>query len=147
MLYRGFLFSFVVETQDYATMKEPLKSKLKRAAIYMLGFSATPLFTACYGVPTADYEIDPSPFDDISGVVYGSDTNAPIPGIKVSVPALEISTTTNSEGRYHISHHFEASTRVRFEDIDGKENGEYFNNADIATSANHLYTNITLRKK
>ena len=127
-------------------MKQSIKSRLKRAAMYLLGFSATPMLTACYGLGYYDEDIDPSPFEDIYGVVYGSDTDAPIPGIKVSIPTFGISTTTDKDGKYLFKQGFETSLRVHFEDIDGAENGSYRNNSTIVTSTDHINTNITLQK-
>lgn len=115
--------------------------------MYLLGFSATPMLTACYGMPYSEDEIDPTPFDDISGVVYEHDTMKPIPGIKVSVPTYDISTTTDSEGRFYIDHFFSSSVRASFEDIDGAENGEFYSNAYIVTSENHHNQNAVLREK
>ena len=115
--------------------------------MYMLGFSATPMLTACYGMPYDVRGIDPTPFDDICGTVYDAETHKPIPGIKVSVPTLDISTVSDSEGRYHLDHFFDTSVRVIAEDIDGKENGDYYDSAQIVTVDDNLNTNFSMRKR
>lgn len=127
-------------------MKEPLKVKIKRAAMYLLGFSATPMLTACYGMPYQD-PIDNVPFDGISGGVYDAHTGNPIPGIKVSVRGLESYTITNKEGLYYIDQHFNGAVSVRAEDIDGEENGEFFYSEKHVTSLENHDTNFTLQQK
>ena len=75
------------------------------------------LFQACYGVPMDDNVT-------ISGVV-NSKTNAPIPGIKVSVTHLTPSRYTNEDGIFNIFAPRLDSYELLFEDIDGPKNGSY----------------------
>ncbi|MEE0916310.1 MAG: hypothetical protein U0L45_07370 [Alistipes sp.] len=126
-------------------MKEPLKVKIKRAAMYLLGFSATPMLTACYGMPYQD-PIDNVPFDGISGGVYDAKTGEPIAGIKVFA-GNTVSTTTNSEGRYFLDHHFDQAVRVTAKDIDGATNGEYFDSSTFVTSLDNHDTNFSLMQQ
>ena len=128
-------------------MKQSIKSKIKRAAMYLLGFSATPMLTACYGMPV-DYEpVDPTPFEDIGGIVLDSKSGKPIPGISVTTHDLEASAITNSEGKFFIDRHFTTSHSIRVEDIDGAANGKYFDHNTIVNSQNHLNITIHLYPK
>lgn len=130
-------------------MKEPLKVKIKRAAMYLLGFSATPMLTACYGMPYQG-PIDNVPFDGISGGVYDAKTGEPIAGIKIfATPDANttVSSTTNSEGRYFLDYHFNRAIKVTAKDIDGTENGGlYLNSSAFVTSLDNHDTNFTLRQ-
>lgn len=126
-------------------MKQSIKSKLKRAAMYLLGFSATPMLTACYGI-AYDEEINHVPFEGLSGGVYDAHTGNPIPGIKVSVRGSDIYTTTNKEGLYYIDQHFNGAVYVRAEDIDGEENGEFFYSEKHVTTLDNHDANFTLQK-
>ena len=110
----------------------------------MLGFSATPLFTACYGTPTTDYEVDPSPFDDISGQVVDRKTDTPIKGIEVSVRGTDIKTTTDSNGSFYIDQYFTSSVEIQAKDIDGAENGDYYNSSEEVRSTNNHNIKISL---
>lgn len=125
-------------------MKEPFKSKLKRAAMYLLGFSATPMLTACYGVPTEYEPTDYTPFDDISGQVVDRKTDTPIKGINVSVIGTDIQTTTDSNGFFYIDQYFTSSVEIYFADIDGAENGDYYNSSTEVRSTNNHNLKITL---
>lgn len=145
MLYRGFLFSFVVVfIQNLANMKESFKSKLKRAAMYLLGFSATPMLTACYGVPTEYEPTDYIPFDDISGQVVDRKTDTPIKGIEVSVRGTDIKTTTDSNGSFYIDQYFTSSVEIQAKDIDGAENGDYYQSSEEVRSTNNHNIKISL---
>ncbi len=127
-------------------MKQSIKSRLKRAAMYLLGFSATPMLTACYGLPS-DYDepFDFDPFDDISGTVVDRKSDKPIPGIKVSVAGEEdISAITNADGKFYINHSFEHSVVIYAEDIDGKENGYYWRHREQITDENNIDLTISM---
>lgn len=111
-----------------------------RAAMYLLGFSATPMLTACYGLPTNYNEpFDFDPFEDISGTVLDRHSDKPIPGIKVSIDGKEeINAITDSEGKFHINYTFDHSEVISVEDIDGKENGYYWNQIEQVTDENNI---------
>ena len=127
-------------------MKKSIKSKLKRAAMYLLGFSATPMLTACYGLAYSDDVIGPIPFEDIHGTVYSED-GEPIPGIKVSSPEYKISTITDSEGKFHLDQYFDAPpVRITADDIDGEQNGKFYHSATIVTDADNDNANIKMFK-
>lgn len=127
-------------------MKQSTKTKLRRAAMYLLGFSATPFFSACYGVPTNYEDIyDLDPFDDISGTVVDSKTDKPIPGIKVRVASQEdISAITDADGRFHIVHQFDHNVVIYAEDIDGDNNGSYWRHYEDITNENNIGLNIAM---
>lgn len=129
-------------------MKQSIKSKLKRACMYLLGFSATPILTACYGVPTP-YDEPHLPFDDISGTIVDAKSRKPIAGIKVSIRNDQnISTISDSNGKFYIDHFFEDSCIVDCEDIDGKENGEYQKSFGRRVNAeNNLDVTIAMYEK
>lgn len=132
-------------------MKQSTKSKLRRAAMYLLGFSVTPFFSACYGVPTNYQDIyDFDPFDDISGTVIDRKTNKPIPGIKViaiSESDEMVSTFTDDDGKFHISHHYNHNIILNFYDIDGDNNGRYWRQVKNITDEDHLNLTITMLSK
>lgn len=125
-------------------MKESFKSKFKRAAIYLLGFSATPMLTACYGVPTEYEPTDYTPFDDIIGQVVDRKTDTPIKGIEVSVTGTDIKTTTDSNGNFYIDQYFTQSVELYFADIDGAANGDYYNSSTEVRSTNNHNLKVTL---
>ena len=125
-------------------MKQSIKSKIKRAAMYLLGFSATPMLTACYGMPI-DYESDDStPFEDIGGVVLDMKSGKPIPGISITTYDMSASAITDSEGKFFIDRYFVTSQTLNAEDIDGAANGKYLDHNAVANSQNHLDITIHL---
>ncbi|MDR1127408.1 MAG: hypothetical protein LBL06_04685 [Treponema sp.] len=77
------------------------------------------IFQACYGTPQA------TGFDVlIRGVVKSKTNGSPIKGIKVSANNLYSYEKTDEDGEFHFYIPKEDCT-IRFEDIDGKENGLY----------------------
>ncbi|GBU27412.1 hypothetical protein R84B8_00942 [Treponema sp. R8-4-B8] len=77
------------------------------------------LFQACYGMP-----MDNDNNVYISGAV-SSKTNNPIQGIKVSVTNLSPDRYTNEEGIFNLFAPRLESYELRFEDVDGADNGSY----------------------
>ena len=117
-----------------------MKSTTRRCLLSLLGFSAAPILTACYGMPYEDWA--DMPFDGFSGKIVDVDTQEPIPNIKIhfteqidSTKVVEHSTLTDAEGRFSFDHHFNHGVRISFSDVDGKENGLYqdmtFNISDL----------------
>lgn len=104
---------------------ENIKQKLRRSVLYLLGFSAFPMLTSCYGMPQ-DY---PYPDEDpkIEGNVL-TDDQKPIRGILISTTkdyGASSRVYSNPEGGYTI--YEESNTRkVVFSDIDGDANGGDF---------------------
>lgn len=129
-------------------MKQSTKAKLRRAAMYLLGFSVTPFFSACYGVPTNYEDIyDFDPFDDITGTVVDRKTDKPIPGIRVRAFSKNdevVSTITDADGKFHISHHYNHNILLHAEDIDGNKNGSYWRQVEEITDENHLNLTISM---
>lgn len=105
-------------------MEQSFKTKILNVILVLLGFAGS---TSCerlmrceYGTPTMDFKV--------SGKVV-SEAAAPIPGIKVSCPISAESGTvlTASDGSFSISGTATASSpMLKFEDIDGPENGGEF---------------------
>ena len=74
-----------------------------------------------YGVP------DPDRLDDveITGIIHDQYTHVPIPGIKVSVQGLEAHTLSYGGGRFYLYVPEREVYQLKFEDVDGIENGVY----------------------
>ena len=99
------------------------KSRRVIRAVYRgLGVSAVSLiFQACYGpVPDGGYDVT------IHGTVKSKSTDAPIPGIRVSVNGESSYNLTESDGSFSIYMPRQDYYAVIFEDIDGTENGGLF---------------------
>jgi len=62
----------------------------------------------------------------IHGSVQSKDTNAPIKGIKVSVADIDIPSFTNDNGKFSLYLPIQNSYTVKFEDVDGPDNGGLF---------------------
>ena len=116
--------------------------------MYLLGFSVTPFFSACYGVPTNYEDIyDFDPFDDITGTVVDRKTDKPIPGIRVRAFSKNdevVSTITDADGKFRISHHYNHNILLHAEDIDGNKNGSYWRQVEEITDENHLNLTISM---
>ena len=95
------------------------RRKLLRNIYRGLGVSALALlFQACYGM-------GPDGYDDctIRGRVLSKTGNAPIPGIKVSVKDLDHQCKTDGNGYFYIYVPDQPEYKIKFEDVDGSENG------------------------
>jgi hypothetical protein len=78
-----------------------------------------------YGMPMPEYGPGPG-WDDV--VIYGTvktKTEAPVPGIKISVKDLPPCSLTNENGSFIIYVPEMESYKLKFEDIDGAENGSF----------------------
>ena len=115
-----------------------MKRRLKNALLSLLGFSAAPMLTACYGV---EPDVPDQYWDrNFQGQVTDTLGN-PIEGIKVYVsqntywwypdhiPYIDESiepTMTDAEGKFDIYVHIaEGNANFVAEDVDGAENGLY----------------------
>jgi putative lipoprotein (rSAM/lipoprotein system) len=78
------------------------------------------IFQACYGTPN-DIEKDVH----IQGLVKSKTTNAPIPGIKVSVQNQQAYEITDSTGNFNIYSLSFNEFFLKFEDVDSTKNGEF----------------------
>ena len=64
-----------------------MKTTTRRCLLSLLGFSAAPILTACYGMPYYDEYLD-MPFDGFSGKIVDVNTQEPIQNIKVHFTEL-----------------------------------------------------------
>lgn len=127
----------------------PMKRSIKNILLSLIGFSAAPMLTACYGSPYDDYVLDSmEPFTEVEGYVVSTEMT-PIKGIKVSVNGL--TTTTNEEGHFFVEspdYPMYQSEWLLAEDIDGDENGGYFGSASVSvTNENHSIVSVVMSKK
>lgn len=104
---------------------ENVKQKLRRSVLYLLGFSAFPLLTSCYGTPQ-DYEYK----EPINGRILMSDGGSGIEGIRISyyrnaADTKMYETYSDSRGKFVISERDEMRS-ISFEDVDGDANGGDF---------------------
>lgn len=126
-----------------------MKRSIKNILLSLIGFSAAPMLTACYGSPYDDYDPDRmEPFTEVEGYVVSTEMT-PIKGIKVSVNGL--TTTTNDEGHFFVEspdYPMYQSEWLLAEDIDGEENGGYFGSASVSvTNENHSIVSVVMSKK
>lgn len=98
-----------------------MKRGLKNICLSLIGFSASPILTACYGIIPYD---EPYLFDHISGHVVDKELK-PIEGIEVSNRFG--STQTNQEGYFAIDIDDSSSMEtLMIKDIDGPLGGGEF---------------------
>ena len=98
-----------------------------------LGATAASLILQACGQSQEQYLIPvmygpgPDRKDDVAvyGRVLSENTKTPIPGIKVSVKDLYSYVLTNEEGNFLVYVPRQDSYKLKFEDIDGSENGSY----------------------
>ena len=127
-------------------MKESVKTKLKRLGMWALGFSAAPILTACYGMPTDPPPVSEDSFDDINGTVVDSESKMPVAGIEVSVSGSNIKTISDENGRFFIDRFFYSSIDVNAKDVDGTANGEFEASSQRVTVQNHDNVEILLNR-
>jgi len=98
-----------------------MKRGLKNCLLGLLGFSAAPMLTACYGVP---YDMADSYY--IHGQVV-NEAVEPIKNIQVSVTdQKEITIQTDDNGRFDLGYFKSKEVSLEAKDIDGAENGGEF---------------------
>lgn len=103
---------------------EKIVQALRRSLLYLLGFSAFPLLTSCYGVPQdhSGYEVD-------SGRVLNKDME-PIKGIRVTYRGVDKNRNytlyTDDHGYFDIYERKVKGRIIVFEDVDGQSNGGEF---------------------
>lgn len=104
--------------------------------------SALFIFQACYGTPQ-DFEPDLL----LEGLVKSQSTGVPIKGIKVSVPEHQY-IFTDENGRFSFYTWMNEKITVRFEDVDGMENGMYLSKDTLIENvSNQLSLEISLAEK
>lgn len=97
-----------------------MKRRVKNTLLALLGFSAVPMLTACYGVA---YDGCPYKELEVNGTVTDESYN-PIGGIRVSATSENIANSeviTAADGTFRITTC--GSTLLTAEDIDGDQNG------------------------
>ena len=106
-----------------------------------LGVTAVSLiFQACYGMP-------PDMGDDvvIHGSVRAKETSKPIQGIRVSI-ADTFDNYTSSKGNFYVYVPRQDYYTVKFEDIDGPENGGLFKTYEITVYASKSALRVDLEE-
>lgn len=127
-----------------------MKRKIKNILLSLVGFSAAPILTACYGSPYDDYDPDygRSEFTEVKGYVVNTELE-PIKDIEVAVNGAV--TTTDEKGYFHLAtpdspmyYH----QMLLAEDKDGEANGGYYGSVYVdVTSVNHDRVSVVMSKK
>ena len=100
-----------------------MKRNIKNILLGLIGFSAAPMLTACYGTP--DFDEGYEHLTGAQGYVVNENLE-PIAGIQVETMGQKV--LSNSEGQFKF--HFDDYTwldQLTFTatDVDGDKNGEY----------------------
>lgn len=123
-----------------------MKRGVKNIILSLLGFSAAPILTACYGMPYEDF--DNPMFNSIEGFVVDENMR-PIENIRISNQNSPTQTHTDSKGHFQMqfTEDFHQCTIVA-EDIDGEENGgEFYAKTANITAKNYSNVRIILKNK
>jgi putative lipoprotein (rSAM/lipoprotein system) len=105
--------------------------------------SAIFIFQACYGTPQ-DMGLDII----IEGKVISKQTNMPVKGIRVSVEDKLQYQFTDIDGKFSFYTETAKSYKIKFEDIDTSENGNFFGKDTVLASIDkRVYLNIALQEK
>jgi len=105
--------------------------------------SALFIFQACYGTPQ-DMGLDII----IEGKVISKQTNMPVKGIRVSVEDKLQYQFTDIDGKFSFYTETAKSYKIKFEDIDTSENGNFFGKDTVLASIDkRVYLNIALQEK
>lgn len=127
-----------------------MKRGIKNLLLSLIGFSAAPMLTACYGLPYDDYDPDYglSEFTEVKGHVVNTELQ-PIKGIEVAVNGAV--TTTDEDGYFHIAtpdYPMYFTESLRAEDKDGEANGGYYGTAYVnVTRENCERVGVVMSKK
>lgn len=119
-----------------------MKRGIKNICLGLLGFSAAPILTACYGMPYEEYN---PYFDSVEG--YVTDTQMqPINNIKVSCQAK--SALTDKDGHFCIElDRLITNVELTATDIDGPENGgEYAGRTERVSASNYNNVGVVMEK-
>lgn len=120
-----------------------MKRGIKNIFLSLVGFSAAPMLTACYGVPPHDY-LPVEGIDSVEGVVV--DTNMqPLCDIRVQLNGT-ISHTLE-DGSFCINTEFYPNQTLTATDVDGEANGGYFGTAEVAVNATNYNTVCVVMEK
>lgn len=125
-----------------------MKRGIKNLLLSLIGFSAAPMLTACYGLPYDDYDPDyRGEFTEVKGHVVNTELQ-PIKGIEVAVNGAV--TTTDEDGYFHIAtpDYPMHTMSLRAEDKDGEANGGYYGTAYVnVTRENCERVGVVMSKK
>ena len=125
-------------------MFKSIKKNWKRKLLGGLSLtSALFIFQACYGTPQ-DMGLDII----IEGKVISRQTNMPVKGIRVSVEDKLQYQFTDIDGKFSFYTETAKSYKIKFEDIDTSENGNFFGKDTVLASIDkRVYLNIALQEK
>ena len=102
------------------------------------------VFQACYGMDR-DYGYDVR----IQGIVKSKTTGQPIKGIKVSIENIFQYDLTDDEGQFTTYVPMNSAYKLKFEDIDSIDNGEFIPKDTVLTNITDksIFLNISLDEK
>ena len=125
-------------------MFKSIKKNWKRKLLGGLSLtSALFIFQACYGTPQ-DMGLDII----IEGKVISKQTNMPAKGIRVSVEDKLQYQFTDIDGKFSFYTETAKSYKIKFEDIDTSENGNFFGKDTVLASIDkRVYLNIALQEQ
>jgi len=96
-----------------------------------------------YGMPAPAYGPEPPNRETlIYGKVTAKNTGDPIFGIKVSIEETEYNKKTNENGLFYFSLPIQEIYKVKFEDVDGPDNGGLFKEQTWTLKENDTHTNL-----
>ncbi len=121
-----------------------MKRGIKNILLSLVGFSAAPILTACYGTPYDDFDPDLA-YNSIEGYVVDTDMK-PIKNIQIE--AINVC-RTDQNGHFLISGvSFYGKVPLTATDIDGEANGGDFGTESVTVTAeNHSIVSIVMDKK
>ena len=120
-----------------------MKRSIRNILLSLVGFSAAPMLTACYGTPYDELE----PFDSVEGFVVTTDMK-PIQNIRVGVEGRNV--LTDEQGHFFIEspYNFYGDVLLTATDIDGEANGGDFGTESVTVTAeNHSVVSVVMEKK
>ena len=121
-----------------------MKRGTKNILLSLVGFSAAPILTACYGMPDNYYD-ESKLFDNIKGFVVDTELN-PIENIEIKVNGLTC--RTNEDGSFLLESEFYGYQTLIATDVDGEANGGEFGSVEVPISdLNHATVSVVMSKK
>ena len=122
----------------------PMKRSIKNILLSLVGFSAAPMLTACYGTPYDDM-YNSETYESIEGCVVDTEMQ-PIKNIEVAV--VGDYDYTDENGRFSFSRSYWGAHRLVATDWDGEANGGDFGTQSVTvTHENHSVVSIVMKKK
>lgn len=127
-----------------------MKRGIKNLLLSLIGFSAAPMLTACYGTPYDDgpYNDESQSFTEVEGYVVDTKLN-PIYNIEIAINGMV--TNTNEEGYFRVEcadYPMYYAEQLRAEDKDGEANGGYYGTEYVnVTKENHTRVSVVMSKK